>query len=135
MHGVLADVMTASETVERRSITTFLNDATFVDADQARCTKGKQRTCTACWQRYTALEAATIVRSVTGLHSEEAWSKTARQLQQKNVGVNVPCATRMHVSESSEGKVEEHDDGAGRRREDSRSVENVCYAGNVPKEV
>ena len=36
MHGVLADVMTASETGEDRTV---LNDVDFVDEDQAQCTK------------------------------------------------------------------------------------------------
>ena len=68
--------------------------------------------------------------------------QTARQLKQENVGENVPCAKRMHVSESSERRessedgmqweeVEEIDDGARRKREDSNSLENVGVAGNV----
>ena len=51
----------------------------------------------------------------------------------------------MHVSDSNEGRgsrggnhaaggrVEEQDDGAWRRREDSRSVETVGVAENVPR--
>ena len=42
MHGVFADVMTASETGEDVSVVTVLNDATFVDADQAQCTKASR---------------------------------------------------------------------------------------------
>ena len=42
MHGVLADVMTASETGEERTVVTVLNVAMFVDADQAQCTKARR---------------------------------------------------------------------------------------------
>ena len=54
----------------------------------------------------------------------------------------------MLVSESSEGResseggnhavvgnVKENDDGARRRHEDSRSVENVGVAGTVPRKI
>ena len=44
MHGVLADVMLASETGEDRTIATVLNDAIFAVADQAQCTERQQRT-------------------------------------------------------------------------------------------
>ena len=69
----------------------------------------------------------------------------ARQLLQEDVGQIGPCAAPMHVSESGVGressesgglavggKVEENDDAGRRRREDSRSAENVGVARNVP---
>ena len=42
------------------------------------------------------------VRSVTGLHSAQAWGRRHANCSKKNVGRHVSCATRVFVSQSSE---------------------------------
>ena len=48
-----------------------VNDATFVDADPAQCTKATRE----LYSMSLESEAAVIVRSLTGLDGVEAWSK------------------------------------------------------------
>ena len=140
-HGVLADVMTASEMGEGRNVGTVLNEVEFVDADQAQSTNAS-RELYSLLARYAGSEAAAIVRSVTGLGRRRSVEPTAHHLRQKKK--NVPCATRMHESNSREGRksseggdhaglVEENDDGVCRRRDDARSVSKRCERSNANK--
>ena len=91
--------------------------------------------------RYTGSGAA---MSVKGLDGEEAWSNLHANHSRRTLGEIVLCAARMQVYECSErressesgnhavcGNVEENDDGARRKREDSRLVETVGVAGYV----
>ena len=85
MHGALADVMTASETGEDRTTVTVLNDAMFVDTDQAQWTTVSTELYSLL-ARYTVLEAAMIAKSVTGL-GVEAWSKLHANFSRKMLGI------------------------------------------------
>ena len=97
-----------------------------MDVNRERCVK-VSREMYGVLARYTISEALTIVKSVTC------------ELRQQNVGTNVQSATRVHLSETCEGRwpsaigdhamggeVECDDVGARRKCEDSGSVEDVA---------
>ena len=102
---MLADVTTASETGEDRTIATVLNDAMFEEPGQAQCkksTKGKYSLLT----RYTGSEAATIVRSVTGL---DAWSILRAKYSRRTLGrtyrAQRECMYPKAAKDASQAKV------------------------------
>ena len=86
VHGVLADVMTASETGEDRTTATVLNDATIVDADQAQCAKAS-RELYSLVARCTGSEAAMVARSVMGLDGVDAWSKLHANCSRRTLAI------------------------------------------------
>ena len=82
----------------------------------------QQRLCTAR-VRHTGSDAATIVRSVTGLDGVEVWGTLHANNRRRTLGDCSVCNVK-----TVGGKVKEIDDGARRRCEDFRSMETVDVA-------
>ena len=76
-----------------RTIATVLSDAMFVGVDQAQRTK-VNRTVQVIGQVHGVRNGSDCVER----------DGTGAELPATAVGENVPCATRMHVSESCEGR-------------------------------
>ena len=89
----------------------------LVDPDQAQCTKASRELQQLVGQ-VDGVGSGSAPRERDGTGRRRRVEQTARQLQE-DVGDNVPCAARMHVPGSSEGREssESGNHAMGRKKE------------------